>query len=496
MKNFDEYYHDILDSSPVIPPVWSALYKLCSCLKDSEKKQTYLIQECQSLQYFILKVATDNEALLLQEEAHIYQLLFEKSSETPDCSKCLEWNQKYYYLRPYVEGNSLASLVSISGLSYDDTVQLGIAICAEVQKLHQMQPPIIHRDIKPENIIRCPNGSICLIDFETARQYDKDKASDTCFIGTRETAAPEQYGFSQSDVRTDIYGIGKTLQYLYTGGYESDYTITAKCKASNNLEKIIQKCCAFDPANRYADVSQLSGELVRLRSTKQRNALYFPSKFLYGIIIFLIVLIVCLSLKMVELNRRLGQTSDSATPQQADSLNEHITESDTSNAKLPILLMGFNMTDYEPMLYSILEQCMNREYDGMTKECVVLLNALYKDEFLLQVESMDTYGMNLENPEWNEYQIQRLGYEKIADRLAYHNRFLYQKKDQLDIYSSYIGVVVRGSLESTVVNTDGTVTYSLLHEFYETGNTEALDYCMDDFLGLILSAIDLYDQEN
>lgn len=62
----------------------------------------------------------------------------------------------------------------------------------------------------------------------------------------------------------------------------------------------------------------------------------------------------------------------------------------------------------------------------------------------------------------------------------------------MDIYSSYIGVVVRRSLERTVVNTDGTVTYSLLHEFYETDNMETLDYCMDDFHGLILPAIDLY----
>lgn len=51
-----------------------------------------------------------------------------------------------------------------------------------------------------------------------------------------------------------------------------------------------------------------------------------------------------------------------------------------------------------------------------------------KDEFLLQVKSVDTYGINLKNSEWNEYQIQMLGYEKIADRLAYHNRFLYQKR--------------------------------------------------------------------
>ena len=41
-----------------------------------------------------------------------------------------------------------------------------------------------------------------------------------------------------------------------------------------------------------------------------------------------------------------------------------------------------------------------------------------KDEFLLQVKSVDTYGINIENSEWNQYQIQMLGYEKIADRLA------------------------------------------------------------------------------
>ena len=67
--------------------------------------------------------------------------------------------------------------------------------------------------------MKVTDGTLTLIDYETARCYKEGLDEDTYFMGTRGTAAPEQYGFGQSDIRTDIYGIGRTLLYLLTGGY-------------------------------------------------------------------------------------------------------------------------------------------------------------------------------------------------------------------------------------------------------------------------------------
>ncbi len=83
----------------------------------------------------------------------------------------------------------------------------GVELCRLLDQLHRMEPPVIHRDIKPENILLSPEGKPCLIDFDIARSYKAGQDSDTTFMGTRRTAAPEQYGYAQTDGRTDLYAL-------------------------------------------------------------------------------------------------------------------------------------------------------------------------------------------------------------------------------------------------------------------------------------------------
>ncbi|MBQ2610307.1 MAG: serine/threonine protein kinase, partial [Butyrivibrio sp.] len=64
---------------------------------------------------------------------------------------------------------------------------------------------IIYRDLKPSNIMLRPNGTITLIDFGTAREYKEENTGDTSYLGTRDYAAPEQFGgMGQTDARTDL----------------------------------------------------------------------------------------------------------------------------------------------------------------------------------------------------------------------------------------------------------------------------------------------------
>ncbi|MEJ1644188.1 protein kinase, partial [Escherichia coli] len=76
--------------------------------------------------------------------------------------------------------------------------------------------------MKPENIIIAPDNTVKLIDFGIAREFKTDSLSDTSYMGTRGYAAPEQYGKSQTDERTDIYSLGVTLYYLLTGMNPND----------------------------------------------------------------------------------------------------------------------------------------------------------------------------------------------------------------------------------------------------------------------------------
>ncbi len=72
-------------------------------------------------------------------------------------------------------------------------------MCDILNYLHSQNPPIIHRDIKPQNVIVDERGRVTLIDFGISRMYDAGARADTLCFGTRHYAAPEQYGFAQTD---------------------------------------------------------------------------------------------------------------------------------------------------------------------------------------------------------------------------------------------------------------------------------------------------------
>ena len=93
----------------------------------------------------------------------------------------------------------------------------------------------------------------------------RDRESDTVLIGTREFAAPEQYGFAQSDARTDIYALGVMINYLLTGRYPKEKLYHSendqKRYRGGTLADIIGKCTAFAPDMRYQDISELQKAL-------------------------------------------------------------------------------------------------------------------------------------------------------------------------------------------------------------------------------------------
>ena len=84
------------------------------------------------------------------------------------------------------------------------------------------------------------HGHLYLIDFDAAKTYNPNKTKDTVLMGTVDYAAPEQYGFLQSDQRTDIYSIGILMNKMLTGSLPSETL------AAGRLGKIIQTCTALN----------------------------------------------------------------------------------------------------------------------------------------------------------------------------------------------------------------------------------------------------------
>jgi serine/threonine protein kinase len=126
----------------------------------------------------------------------------------------------WYVVMQYIEGETLEdSLKRAKGgrLPLKQVRAIGVQLSNVLSYLHAQTPPIIFRDVKPANIMRTRWGRLYLIDFGIARRFSPDKKRDTGLLGSPGYAAPEQYGRAQSTEKTDIYGLGVTLQHLLTG---------------------------------------------------------------------------------------------------------------------------------------------------------------------------------------------------------------------------------------------------------------------------------------
>lgn len=148
----------------------------------------------------------------------------------------------------YIEGKSLAH----TDISEKQAVDIMIQLCTVLENIHRLG--IVHRDIKPSNILLQKDGSIRLIDFEAARFIREDADKDTRCLGTEGFAPPEQYGFSQTDFRSDIYAAGQTMK-----------TLLGSLSAKPAYKKIILRCTSLDPDKRYQSAAELKRALQNIR---------------------------------------------------------------------------------------------------------------------------------------------------------------------------------------------------------------------------------------
>ena len=77
------------------------------------------------------------------------------------------------------------------------------------------------------------------------------KSKDTLILGSVGYAAPEQFGFQQSNPQTDIYALGKLMNYLLNGSLEHQNNIPF------DLKQIILKATQLDYKNRYNSVKEM-----------------------------------------------------------------------------------------------------------------------------------------------------------------------------------------------------------------------------------------------
>jgi len=248
--------------APPLPERVSACYEVVSALGRRPEGGAFLLRRKGDGASFVLKTGTGGQDL-----AEEFRLLGRLRKETaPQPVDCFEENGVQYLIRTYVPGQSLAEAWEPGSGGW---VDLGARLCGLLAELHALEPPIVHRDIKPENIILSPEGEPYLIDFGIARSYKPEQETDTVHMGTRATAAPEQYGFAQSGPRTDLYALGVTLRWMVTGSYRPEALEGADCPAW--AKRFLRKAAAFDPADRFPSAEAMASVLRRHTAAGRRR---------------------------------------------------------------------------------------------------------------------------------------------------------------------------------------------------------------------------------
>lgn len=221
-------------------------YEVVRLLKESEKSSVHLVRKKDGTQLFVRKI--------LKGQRHIYSTL--QKCEHPYLPKLYEVDMaegSTTIIEEYIEGVSLGC----AELSEKQLLKAVKELCIVLEFLHGKD--IIHRDIKPSNIILANDGHIRLIDFDAARMPKDDLEQDTRLLGTRGYAPPEQYGFSQTDARADIYALGVTLKQLLGDRAQKP-----------RYRRIIQTCTNLNPDKRYQSAAQVK----RALSCSEHGALY------------------------------------------------------------------------------------------------------------------------------------------------------------------------------------------------------------------------------
>lgn len=165
-------------------------------------------------------------------------------------------------LEEYIQGNTFDILINDQKMPDKQKLSYFIELLEGLSFLHSAPSPIIHRDLKPQNIMITEKGEVKILDYDAAKIYKPGNTGDTTYLGTDGIAAPEQYGFMQSDPRSDVFAVGKMLQAAFPN--------------NSRIQQVAAKASSFDPNNRYVNARDLCDVLSKRLSPRLRLKPPFP----------------------------------------------------------------------------------------------------------------------------------------------------------------------------------------------------------------------------
>ena len=196
-----------------------------------------------------------------------------------------------YIVMEYVDGVTLRDVIHDNGpVEPRRAIEIIADACQALNYSHQNG--IIHRDVKPANIMIDNAGAVKVMDFGIARALHDDgvKLTQTsAVIGTAQYLSPEQASGETVDARSDVYSLGCVFYELLTGEppFVGDSPVAVAYQhvrkdppppsrrnpaLSPELDAVVLKSLAKNPANRYQTAAEMRRDLIRVRDGQAPSA--------------------------------------------------------------------------------------------------------------------------------------------------------------------------------------------------------------------------------
>jgi serine/threonine protein kinase len=252
----------------------------------------HLVEEADRLARFVQEA----RAASALNHPHLVAI-YEIGSATPEKAGVAASRPVHYIAMELVTGDTLRTLIDRRQLDTRRT----LAICTEaadaVAAAHAAG--IIHRDLKPENLMVAEGGYTKVLDFGLAKlrpdtalssQHTTIAAGSApgMLLGTAGYMSPEQAEGRTIDHRSDIFSFGCVLYEAATGvrafggstidmlhaivNREPDAMATHAPSTPAELQRIVRKCLAKNPDNRYQSMKEVAIDLRDLRRQLDSSA--------------------------------------------------------------------------------------------------------------------------------------------------------------------------------------------------------------------------------
>jgi len=228
-----------------------------------------VVPEIKSIQLF------EREAALLKQLEH------------PRIPRFVDWFEdgegpelRLYLAQTFLEGEDLEHRLEHHRYDEREARQIAQDLLEILDHLHSRSPKLIHRDIKPANIICSSDQKFFLVDFGSARDFQRSASAGSSIAGTPGYMPPEQL-VRAADERSDLYALGMTLARLLSRRSPAEL-LTQDLKvdlrryvnASEEMISVLEKLVAREGARRFRAAHEVIAALKRLpplaRATTQR----------------------------------------------------------------------------------------------------------------------------------------------------------------------------------------------------------------------------------